>query len=58
MYTSGPGLGSMKDQEHAMPFDIMSDLMLTALCAAAMLGWIGRELAQRARQPERRRRSG
>jgi hypothetical protein len=39
-----------------MPFDIMSDLVLTALCAAAMLGWIGRELAQRALTERRRRR--
>ena len=33
-----------------MPFDIWSDLALTALCGTAMVTWIGRDLAARARQ--------
>jgi len=30
-----------------MPFDILSDLILTALCAAATVGWIAREFSIR-----------
>lgn len=41
-----------------MPFDILSDLVLTGLCAAAMAGWIARELAARARLGVRARRRG
>ena len=41
-----------------MPFDIISDLVLAVLCATAMLSWIGRELADRARLPDRLRRRG
>jgi hypothetical protein len=33
-----------------MPFDIWSDLALTALCGTALVIWIGRDLAARARQ--------
>jgi len=33
-----------------MPFDIWSDLALTALCGTALITWIGRDLAARARQ--------
>jgi hypothetical protein len=32
-----------------MPFDIMSDLILTGFCAVAMVSWIGREIAGRYR---------
>jgi len=38
-----------------MPFDIMSDLILAGLCAAVMVSWLGRELADRARLAARRR---
>ena len=30
-----------------MPFDIWSDLALTALCGTALVTWIGRDLAAR-----------
>ena len=33
-----------------MPFDIWSELVLTALCGTALITWIGRDLAARARQ--------
>jgi hypothetical protein len=33
-----------------MPFDILSDLALTALCGVALVTWITRDLADRARQ--------
>ena len=36
-----------------MPFNIISDLVLAALCATAMLSWMGRELADRARLTDR-----
>jgi hypothetical protein len=39
-----------------MPFDIMSDLVLAALCAVAMLSWIGRGLSERAGVASRLRR--
>jgi hypothetical protein len=33
------------DEEAAMPFDMLSDLALTALCAVAVVSWIVREVA-------------
>ena len=41
-----------------MPFDINIRPVLAALCATAMLSWIGRELTDRARLPDRLRRRG
>jgi hypothetical protein len=41
-----------------MPFDVMSDLVIAALCAAAMVSWIGRELAERTHLADRLRRRG
>jgi hypothetical protein len=38
-----------------MPFDIWSDLALTALCGTALVTWIGRDLTARARQWSRLR---
>jgi hypothetical protein len=40
----------MASRRRTMPFDIWSDLALTALCGAALITWIGRDLAARARQ--------
>jgi hypothetical protein len=37
-------------EEGTIPFDIWSDLALTALCGTALITWIGRDLAARARQ--------
>jgi hypothetical protein len=33
-----------------MPFDVWSDLAVTALCGASLVTWISRDLAARGRQ--------
>jgi hypothetical protein len=33
-----------------MPFDIWSELVVTALCGAFLVVWIGRDLAARGRE--------
>ena len=33
-----------------MPFDIWSELVVTALCGASLVVWIGRDLAARGRE--------
>ena len=49
--SNGIGCGApIVSSRRAMPFDIWSDLALTALCGTALVTWIGRDLAARARQ--------
>jgi len=38
-----------------MAFDVVSDLVVAALCAAGIVSWLGRELADRARLSDRLR---
>ena len=47
---SNPFGAQAPSRRRTMPFDIWSDLALTALCGTALIIWIGRDLAARARQ--------
>ena len=41
------GWGAHGSRRRAMPFDIWSELVVTALCGASLVVWIGRDLAAR-----------